>query len=111
MLELKLHIWLLKVSALLLVWTFQYLLYVPAAALWRAVKLVVKVLGYTVLWVFVPILGWFILYKRWKDKQHTELAYAMRGEEMPNKSLLTPWGLDWLNPNRKDETNDNRTDR
>ena len=104
MLELKLHLFVLKLTVLLVVWTFQYLLYVPAAALWRAAKLAVKVLGYTVLWVFVPIVGWVVLYKRWKDKQNTELAYAMRGEELPDKSLLTPWGLDWLNSNRKEQT-------
>ena len=104
MLELKLHLFVLKLTVLLVVWTFQYLLYVPAAALWRAAKLAVKVLGYTVLWVFVPIVGWVVLYKRWKDKQNTELAYAMRGEELPDKSLLTPWGLDWLKRNRKEQT-------
>lgn len=92
----------LRRSSLLVVWAFQYLAIVPAWAAWKITVWTFVTFGMAGLLIFIPIVGWGILYLRWKDRQeerrHTEMLTAVRPEMAPVKApnrLLTPWLLSW----------------
>lgn len=105
-----------KWAALVLLWSFQYALAVPALAVWRYVAVP---LGHVVKWALtggaltiallvVPIIGWLILLvlylNRQANRRHDATLAAMRRGDTPEappapserRPLLKPWGLSWV---------------
>jgi hypothetical protein len=80
-------------------WIAQYCVYVWCAIAWRTFKSVLKSCGFVAFLVFVPVIGWIalwvILRGRKRDGQHAELIATMNGTAVAERSLWSPWLLDW----------------
>lgn len=95
----KVGVWLLLLG---LVWPTQYLVVVPAAYILRLTLAAFKVLGVAAILLFIPLIGWVILYFVWRsharernaERRHREiLAVTTTGATGLPRSLWTPWLL------------------
>ncbi len=88
----------------LTLWTLQYGFLVWVYAAWRLTVTTAKTAGVAVVLLFVPILGWIVLYliishSRSAERHHAESMAAMghpitAGTDW--KAVFTPWALAWV---------------
>ena len=98
---------LLTALAVLLLWPIQYLFVVWVVLLWRVFVVLLKVVGFAAVLIFIPFIGWAILFLVWlvkrgdkkADQRHAEMMAALGAPvviEGKKVSVWRPWLLDQL---------------
>ncbi len=94
--------------ALTLVWPTQYLIVVPVVWVYRLIAALFKVVGVAIVLIFIPFLGWAVLYviysgrkrERAAERRHREQMAALAPhavlEAAPARSITRPWLWDQL---------------